>query len=334
MFMTDILLKELSSADISWLVQNGKHQQFEAGNLIIQADQAEFFYILLSGGLAVCLPHGGREFVQLSNGEIAGAIPFLHLSATTIKAKVSSEVLVISRSLLTQKLEQDPEFAAHFYRACAIILTNRLKQLSKTLGCHPAILMQMQLKEAAMVFAELQDADLDWLIAVGKVQQFASETVVLDSGSPVDQLHILLDGAMSLSLTEKHNNLLAKVFSEVSEVEQEFARLSRGELLGELVFIDAHSIAIKVRTLRDSQVLSISRWRLAAKLLHDAGFAARFYKVLAALLANKQQAIAQKLGGSTEELGGHFLAQMALAEARFDWMLKRIQTQKGSEIQW
>lgn len=332
--MTDILLKELSSADIGWLVQNGKHQQFEAGDLIIQADQAEFFYILLSGGLAVCLPHGGREFVQLLDGEIAGAIPFLHLPATTIKAKVSSEVLVISRSLLTQKLEQDAEFAAHFYRACAIILANRLKQLSKTLSCHPAILMQMQLKEAAMVFAELQDADLDWLIAVGKVQQFARETVVLDSGSPVDQLHILLDGAMSLSLTEKHNNLLAKVFSEASEVEQEFARLSRGELLGELVFIDAHSIAVKVRILRDSQVLSISRWRLAAKLLHDAGFAARFYKVLAALLANKQQAIAQKLGGSTEELGSHFLAQMALAEARFDWMLKRIQTQKGSEIQW
>jgi bacteriocin-type transport-associated protein len=333
--MTEILLKELSNADIGWLMQNGKHQRLEMDDLLIQADQTDFFYILLSGSLAVCLPHSGREFIHLSDGEIAGAIPFLHLSAAPIKAKVSSEMLVIPRSLLTQKLEQDAEFAAHFYRACAIILANRLKQLSKTLNCHSAILMQMQLKEAEMVFAELQDADLDWLIAVGKVQQFASETVVLDSGSPVDQLHILLDGAMSLSLTEKHNTLIAKVFSEATgEAEQEFARLSRGELLGELVFVDAHSIAVKVRTLRDSQVLSIPRWRLAAKLLHDAGFAARFYKVLAALLANKQQAIAQKLGGSTEELGGHFLAQMALAEARFDWMLKRIQTQKGSEIQW
>jgi len=333
--MTEVLLKELSNVDIGWLMQNGKHQRLGVDDLLIQADQTDFFYILLRGSLTVCLSHSGREFIHLSDGEIAGAIPFLHSSTSTIKAKVSSEVLVIPRSLLTQKLEQDAEFAAHFYRACAILLANRLKQLSQTLGCHPAILMQMQLKEAAVVFAELQDADLDWLIAVGKVQQFAGETVVIDSGKPIDELHILLDGAMSLSLTEKYNELIAKVFSDsTAEAEQEFARLSRGELLGELVFIDAHSIAVKVRTLRDSQVFSIPRWRIAAKLLHDGGFAARFYKVLAALLSNKQQAIAQKLGSHTEELGGHFLAQMALAEARFDWMLKRIQTQKGSEIQW
>lgn len=97
---------------------------------------------------------------------------------------------------------------------------------------------------------------------------------------------------------------------------------------------------MSVKAAEDSVVLSIPRWRLAAKLLHDVAFAARFYRVLAVLLADKQRAIVSRLGygrlsystGQSlgenleyeNELNSDFLAQVALAGARFDWMLKRI----------
>lgn len=93
-------------------------------------------------------------------------------------------------------------------------------------------------------------------------------------------------------------NLILEAFSDLeqSTLEQEFACLSRGDMVGEMLFIDTGLPAITVRALRDSQVLAIPRWPLEAKLLHDPGFAARFYRVLSVLLTNKQQAIAQQLG--------------------------------------
>lgn len=346
--MPDVLLQTLSRSEIEWIRATGEPIKLRE-NAALPAD-LEALYILLDGALSVHLVQpnaaselpASQEFVQLSSGDLAGAVPFLDfLPAGIVRANARSQLLKLSRSAVLEKLEQDVSFAAHFYHACALMLARRLLGLSQRLGCHPAMLTQMQLKEAAMVFAELQDSDLDWLIAVGTVRSLPAQTVLLTSGLPIDEVHILLDGAAALSLPAKPRPLVAQALSPElgdlgPEPATEFARLSRGDLIGEMVFVEAHSLAVAASTLRSAQVLSIPRWRLAAKLLHDAGFAARFYRVLAVMLANKQQAIVQRLGydAGAAELGNQFLTRVALAEARFEWMLKRIQAQGGSEIRW
>ncbi|ARV59876.1 cyclic nucleotide-binding protein [Nostocales cyanobacterium HT-58-2] len=360
--MTEVLLKELSNQDIDWLLATGNRVEIQAGTVLIQQGQPlDALYILLDGALTVSLaqsdenPLGrafaaleggklaGREIGLLSSGEMVGEIPFLetYLPSTTVSALTKSLVLVIERSQLIQKLQQDLSFAAHLYRASAVLLANRLEQMIHQLGRSTVVLSQPQLREALIVFAELHDSDIDWLIAAGRVQQFAADTVVIRSGRPIEALHILLDGAVALTAAEDDSNLLARAFSHLEDaqpLEREFARLSRGDILGETPFIEAQSPAVTVRALRDSRMLSIPRWRLAAKLLHDVAFAARFYRVLAILLADKQQAIVQRLGygrltyssgqsleeSYANELNTHFLSQVALAGARFEWMLKRI----------
>ncbi|NJN09408.1 MAG: cyclic nucleotide-binding domain-containing protein [Richelia sp. RM2_1_2] len=361
--MTQVLLKELSNQDIDWMLAVGHQVEIEPGTILIQQNQPlNALYILLDGALTVTLtqsnanPLGrafaaleggalpGREIARLSSGEMVGEIPFIetYLPSTTVCATTKSLILVIERSHLLQKLQQDLNFAAHLYRASAVLLANRLEMLMNQLGRSTVVLNQPQLREALIIFAELHECDIDWLITAGRVQQIAADTVLIRSGRPIEALHILLDGAIALNAPAENCNPLTQAFSNLEDtnrpLEQEFARLSRGDIIGETEFIEAQPPAVTVKTLRNSRVLSIPRWRLAAKLLHDVGFAVRFYRVLSILLADKQKAIAQRLGygrltyssgqsldkSYDNELNTHFLTQVALAGARFEWMLKRI----------
>ena len=181
------------------------------------------------------------------------------------------------------------------------------------------------------------------MIATGNAVRIAAGDVLFHAGRPVDAFYILLDGKMVASIAEDANNPLTRAFSNLEEtdhVEREFAKLSRGDMVGETPFVEASPPAMTIRAVEDAIVLAIPRWRLAAKLLHDVGFAARFYRVLAILLADKQQGIINRLGYGRityssgrslddrltyeDELSSGFLAQVTLAGTRFDWMLKQI----------
>jgi hypothetical protein len=85
----------------------------------------------------------------------------------------------------------------------------------------------------------------------------------------------------------------------------------------------------------ESTVLSIPRGRLTAKLEEDAAFAARFYRALGVFLASRLRKSQQRLGYESnrilddeieheDELDPELLDNVALAGARFDWMLKRL----------
>ena len=197
------------------------------------------------------------------------------------------------------------------------------------------------------MFAQMQDSDIDWLITAGRVQTITADSVLIRSGRPMEALYILLDGAVALNTGGGEGNPLTRAFTnlETSEdipnqgFEQELGRLSRGDIVGETQFIEVETpLSVTVKALRDSRLLSIPRWRLTAKLLHDVGFAARFYRVLANILADKQREVVRRLGygrltyssgeslqqAFANELDNDFLGDISLAGARFDWMLKKI----------
>ncbi len=267
-----------------------------------------------------------------------------YLPSTTVTAATKSSVLTISKTQLMQKLQQDQSFAAHLYRASAVLLANRLQQMMHNLGHSTIVLTRPQLREALTIFAQMDDGDIDWLITAGRVEQITTNSVLIRSGRPVEALYILLDGAVALNTAGGEDNLLAQAFTNLEDspnqvIEKELGRLSRGDIVGETLFIEVEgTLSVTVKALRDSRLLSIPRWRLAAKLLHDVGFAARFYRVLANILADKQHEIVQRLGygrltyssgeslqqSFANELDNDCLADISLAGARFDWMLKKI----------
>ena len=79
-------------------------------------------------------------------------------------------------------------------------------------------------------------------------------------------------------------------------------------------------------------MLAIPRADLLAKLKKDVGFAARFYHALGVLLAHRMRnnlgyrdgAALSEAASYDDELDPALLDQVAVASARFDWMLKRL----------
>ena len=83
-------------------------------------------------------------------------------------------------------------------------------------------------------------------------------------------------------------------------------------------------------------MLSIPRARLAVKIERDASFAARFYRALGVFLASRLRATQQRLGYGhdrnilgddvehEDELDPELLDGVAMAGARFDWMMRRL----------
>lgn len=360
--MTEVLLKELTHNDIDWLIATGHRQEIAADTILIQAGQkSDRLYILLDGTLTVNISQTennplakafaalegeetpSKEITRLTSGEVVGEIPFIKVRPTahTIIAAEKSASLSIPQQQLATKLEQDVGFASRFYRAIAILLSNRLQNLVQQLN-HSKRNRDRSIRDVLFVLAELHDSDIDWLMVTGKQQKIAAETVLIREQSPVDALYILLDGILTLSVAEDMRNPLARAFAALddSATSREIAKLHKGEIVGETSFITSQLPVTTVKAIVNSLVLSIPRQQLTIKLQQDIGFASRFYRVIATLLSNRQQGMLSQLGYGRrtysqgrsldekfeyeDELEPNLLDRMALAGTRFNWMLKNL----------
>ena len=205
--MTEVLLKELSNSDIDWMLATGIREEMTAGAVLIRQGQSvNALHILLDGALTVSISHaennplgrafaaleGGemseREITRLSSGEMVGEIPFVdaYLPSTTVRALRKSLILSIPQQQLAAKLEQDVSFAAHLYRASAILLADRLERIVTQLGHSTLVFAQPQLREILFIFAQLHDSDIDWLMSAGHASRIPADTILIHAGRPVE----------------------------------------------------------------------------------------------------------------------------------------------------
>lgn len=177
------------------------------------------------------------------------------------------------------------------------------------------------MKKVLFILGELDDDDIDWVIETAVRQDVAAGTVLIREGQPIDTLYILLEGTLSVSVA--------------ATGDREIAKLSSGEVVGEMSFIDTRPPSATVVATQNALVLSIPREQLATKLRQDIGFASRFYRALAIFLSHRLRVTVNQLGyGSnnqveTTELPQNELTQdaqenVALAETRLDWLLRRL----------
>jgi CRP/FNR family transcriptional regulator, cyclic AMP receptor protein len=176
------------------------------------------------------------------------------------------------------------------------------------------------MKKVLFLLGELNDDDIDWLIQTGTRLEVAAGTILIREGKPIDALYILLTGSFTVSVAVLQN--------------REVARLYSGEVVGEMSFLDSRLPSATVQAIEDSLVLSIPRQQLAAKLRQDVGFAYGFYRALAILLSNRLRRIVNQLGDIKDqvltEAGVDDLtvdtsvANIELANTRFDWLLRRL----------
>lgn len=176
------------------------------------------------------------------------------------------------------------------------------------------------MRKVLFLFGQLNDDDVEWMLAAGDKRPVPAGAVVIRQGVPIDALFILLAGRLAVLLGRE---------------EREIARLGAGEIVGEMSFVDARPPSATVRALEDSAVFAIPKPALSAKLAADLGFAARFYRALAIYLSTTVRERHRMLGYGTaadvgeleddpDELDPTVLDGVYLAGERFDRMLKRL----------
>ena len=364
--MTKVLLEQLNNQDLQWIKSNGQRQQVRAGeSLIQQKERIERLYLIITGEFVATISKntGGvlgqafaaleddsdlqQEIARLSSGEIIGEMSFLDISpaANTFTAVRDSVVLAIPSQNLRSKISQDLGFASRFYRAIALLLGDRFQRLVSLYLRHR--LGQLNpLQDVPMLFGELKDSDVDWMLHQGFLQEFPQGRVITQVGRPVENLYIILQGSLSLAVSEQKKNQLSSIFAvleegeEQGELSREIAKLTPGEIVGEVAAFDSYLSNVTLTVLEHLLLLTIPRQKLLIKLQQDPGMAARFYRVVAIILSGRIQGIISRLGfgkGSyqfgqalsadreyEDEIDLSVMDNIALGGARFDWMLRRL----------
>ncbi|ATE64055.1 Crp/Fnr family transcriptional regulator [Rhizorhabdus dicambivorans] len=120
----------LSDSDMLWLLSVGKLRRLKAGERLVTAGKsvADLFFVT-SGQLGVVLEDGSRV-AQLHTGDVVGEMSFVerHSPLVSVIAEEPTEMLAIPRKLILDRFEQEPVFAARFYRALAVFLSERLRE--------------------------------------------------------------------------------------------------------------------------------------------------------------------------------------------------------------
>ena len=177
------------------------------------------------------------------------------------------------------------------------------------------------MRKALLFLGILDDADINWLVAQGITRQLAQGDVLIREGIVPDSIFLVLDGRFSVRMSSLND--------------REVASLRAGEIIGEMSFVGSRPPGASVIATEVSRVLAVPRYILVRRLRESAPFAARFYQALAAFLADRLRNTVATLGyGSGEsldpakvyqdEIDPELLDSVALAGARFEWILKEL----------
>ena len=119
----------LSDSDMLWLLSVGKLRLLKQGEKLVTAGKAlSDIYFITGGRLGVVLDDGSRV-AHLHQGDVVGEMSFIERAAPVVSviAEEPTEILTIARKVILERFDEEPLFAARFYRALAIFLSERLR---------------------------------------------------------------------------------------------------------------------------------------------------------------------------------------------------------------
>jgi CRP/FNR family transcriptional regulator, cyclic AMP receptor protein len=155
----------------------------------------------------------------------------------------------------------------------------------------------------------LRDEDIAWIAQAGLRVSLTAGQPLVEEGRRNSFLHIIITGAF--------------LVTSRSTGDRQISVMQRGEVIGELSFLDARPPSATVRAVRASQVLAIARSEVTRKLEADLAFASRFYRALGITLATRLRALTRG-APSEEEFDMNVLEQGAVDEERFEAILRTL----------
>lgn len=123
------------------------------------------------------------------------------------------------------------------------------------------------------IFQRLRQEDVHWILASAELKTISVGTVLVREDDPSDRIFFIADGLFEVYVFAGQR---VKV-----------GHLGPGEVIGEISWLDQRPVSASVQALETSAVLALSTVLLERKLAEDSGFAARFLRALATLIAER-----------------------------------------------
>jgi CRP-like cAMP-binding protein len=126
----------MNDSDVDWMVHAGTRRRIGREDVVIHEGRAiDSIVLLLSGKMAVSVT-GAGEVAELASGDFIGEMSLVDSAppSATVTAKVECTALFIEKDKLQRKLAEDVAFASRFYRALAILLSDRLRATERRMA--------------------------------------------------------------------------------------------------------------------------------------------------------------------------------------------------------
>jgi CRP-like cAMP-binding protein len=175
------------------------------------------------------------------------------------------------------------------------------------------------MRSSLIFLSFLNDADVAWIVQVCRKRNLSPGEVLIERGAVNKDIYLLLEG--KCSITAANNLPLGEMVS--------------GDLIGEVSYVDERRTTAQVSAQSSVVLAHLSAQVLDGKMQADLGFASRFYRGVASVLAfrlrkNLQATFNQKsnlLSSSEEfesEIDSKDLDTTARSGARLEFMLKAL----------
>jgi CRP/FNR family cyclic AMP-dependent transcriptional regulator len=156
----------LTDTDVDWMARVGVRIRAKDGEVLIEQDKpTNSIILLLEGQFSVTVKNVG-VVARLGVGEIVGEMSLVDLAppSATVAAQGECRVLLLNKNVLLQKIESDAAFGCRFYKALAVFLADRLRQMGQRLNANE----ELDLAEDTISKDELDPAILDSVSMAGE----------------------------------------------------------------------------------------------------------------------------------------------------------------------
>jgi extracellular factor (EF) 3-hydroxypalmitic acid methyl ester biosynthesis protein len=129
---------------------------------------------------------------------------------------------------------------------------------------------------------ELADSEISWLRAEGETRYCERGALLVQEGSRIETLYLVLSGVLSVTIGGSGG--------------REIAKLGPGQIIGEMSFLEDRPASATVRALEGSEVLALSRAAVETKLRQDTAFSSHLYRGLAVVTSRRLRNVVGQLG--------------------------------------
>ncbi len=140
------------------------------------------------------------------------------------------------------------------------------------------------------IFKYLKDEEYKQLLEQAERKKYAEDDVLLKEGDTQTSIFIIVSGTVKV----QRDHMMGFAI--------ELSRHGKGEIFGEMSFLDESPASASVVACEAVNALEISHRQIVGMIRDSAGFHGRFYQSLAYILSRRLRETNEKVSGSSESM--------------------------------